>query len=467
MTTPEAWLRRQAQETPDSPAIRGDGICLSFAALDRTVDRLASALMAAGAHPGRAFGCASEDTALLAFLALAAPRAGCPFLPVNPRLPATQIGALFAKAGVAAAACDTPDQVPGPVKVLAAALLSAGSDTGQPACPLAADQVHLIIGTSGSTGEPKGAMLTGANLRAAVQASRQRLPIQPGDVWLGCLPLFHIGGLSVLFRCLEVGTTMLLHSRFDAAAVAGDLASGRATHVSLVPAMLAQLLELGCRPSSRLRCALIGGQGLPAALADRALAAGWPICPSYGMSEAGSQVATCVDATLWHPGLAGEPLPGLTIDTTATGRIRVRGPQVMAGYVNPTLSPGVGLDPDGGFETNDLGGLDETGRLRVIGRADDLLISGGENVAPLAVEDLAGRCPGVAAIGVSGRADPAWGDLLVAIVVGDVAEQDFLAWCRANLPSHLRPRAMVTVDALPLTGSGKLDRAALRRLAAC
>jgi O-succinylbenzoic acid--CoA ligase len=463
VTSPEAWLRRQAAVSPQDTALVVEDRSYRFADLDHQIDRLAEALREHGLLPGQALGCVSTHTEGLALLSLAAPRAGLALLPINPKLTESQIDALCAKAGVSVALCDDPARQ-GTLRQRLAWTQFSNLDRDAPARRGDPDAVHLIIATSGSTGTPKGAMLTGANLAAAVCASRQRLPIDPGDVWLGCLPTYHIGGLQVFFRCLEAGATILLHPHFDVEAVAADLASGRATHVSLVPAMLAQLLDNGCPPSPKLRCALIGGASLPAALAARAAAAGWPICPSYGMSEAGSQVATCARMEDWRPGMAGEPLPGLEIGTTADGRIRVRGPSVMAGYVNPTLKPGDGLDGDGWFETNDLGGLDDNGRLQVLGRADDQLISGGENVHPAVVENLAGHCPGVLSIGVTGRADPTWGDLLVAIVVGAIDETDFLDWCRAHVPSHQRPRAMLRVDALPLTPGGKLDRAALRRM---
>ncbi|PKU21595.1 class I adenylate-forming enzyme family protein [Telmatospirillum siberiense] len=463
MSCPEAWLRRQARRTPDETALICEGRTVTFAALDHQIDGLAQTLLDQELAPARPLGCVTAHAETLVRLALAGPRAGIPLLPANPKLTQEQIEALFAKAGVVSVLCDDGKADP-----------AIGRRIGLPetlprdAPQRAADpaSVHLIIATSGSTGTPKGAMLTGANLAAAVRASRQRLPIGPGDVWLGCLPTYHIGGLSVMFRCLEAGAGMRLHPRFDLPTVAADIEAGLVTHVSLVPAMLAQLLDAGCRPSPRLRCALIGGAGLPAALAEKAAAAGWPICPSYGMSEVGSQAATCVRIEDWHPGMAGEPLPGLEIGTSPAGRIRVRGPSLMAGYVNPELRPGDGLTEDGWFETNDLGGLDPSGLLRVLGRADDLLISGGENVHPATVEDIAGHCPGVSAIGITGRPDPTWGDLLVAVVVGTVEETNFLDWCRAHVPSHQRPRAMVKAAALPMNKGGKLDRAALREMAA-
>lgn len=463
MTSPEAWLRRRATDASRETVLTIEGRNLGFLEFDREIDRLAQALLDFGAQPGRPLGCVIAHAENLARLSLAAPRAGVALLPANPKLAPVQVEALFAKAGVTTAVCDVPDSLPFLPQPIGMAQM-ASLPTTAPARSADADAVHLIIATSGSTGTPKGAMLTGRNLASAVRASRRRLPIDPGDVWLGCLPTYHIGGLSVMFRCIEAGATTLLHPRFDVQAVAADLEGGHVTHVSLVPAMLAQLLDANCRPAASLRWVLIGGAGLPAALAARATAAGWPICPSYGMSEAGSQVATCVRAADWRPGMAGEPLPGLEIGTSPSGRIRVRGPSVMAGYVNPALAPGDGLDDDGWFETNDLGGLDAAGRLQVLGRADDLLISGGENVHPAIVEDLAGHCPGVRAIGVTGRPDPTWGDLLVAVVVGTVEEADFLGWCRSHVPSHQRPRAMVKAESLPMTNGGKLDRAALRRM---
>lgn len=463
MTCPEAWLRQRAEQTPHETALISDGRAITYEALDRQIDGLAQALVDKALPRGRPLGCVTPHTETLARLSLAAPRAGLPFLPVNPKLTFPQIEALFAKAGVTAALSDGQT---GDLPVARTIPLPQDLTTSAPRRSSDPSAVHLIIATSGSTGVPKGAMLTGHNLAAAVRASRQRLPIDRGDVWLGCLPTYHIGGLSLIFRCIEAGAATRLHPHFDLEAVAADIEGGRATHVSLVPAMLAQLIDAGCHPSARLRCALIGGAGLPAALAERAAAAGWPICPSYGMSEVGSQAATCVQIENWRPGMAGEPMPGLEIGTSPSGRIRVRGAAVMAGYVNPALQPGDGLTGDGWFETNDLGGLDSSGLLHVLGRADDLLISGGENIHPATVEDIAGHCPGVSAIGITARPDPTWGDLLVAVVVGTVEEKDFFDWCRAHVPSHQRPRAMVKTDALPINKGGKLDRPALRTMAA-
>ena len=466
MTSPETWLHRQAVERSNTIALQSEGGRCTFAELDRRVETMAHGLSAAGVPPGHPLGCVIDRAETLALLALAAPRAGFSLFPANPNLASGQIDGLFQTAALTTVLSDQASrQVSLSRRVIAPPSPEPYLRLASRLPSLLPTAVQLIIATSGSSGAPRGAMLTGGNLAAAVHASRHRLPLGPGDVWLGCLPLHHIGGLSVLFRCLEAGATILLHRRFDARTVAADLADGNATHVSLVPAMLGQLLDQGCRPSPRLRHVLVGGASLPLALAERAVAAGWPIHPSYGLSEAASQVATCVSAIGWRPGLAGEPLPGIEISTSPQGRIRLRGPSVMAGYVNAGLHPGDGLDADGWFETGDLGGLDASNCLQVLGRADDILVSGGENVHPVEVEGLAGRCPGVRAIGVTGKADPEWGDRVVAVVVGEVTEPAFLDWCSANVPSHLRPRQMLRVEALPVTAGGKIDRRALRRLA--
>lgn len=403
------WLRRNAAERPGSPALSG----LTWADLQDRAQALA--------EPGERPLIASTDLALAAYAAALAGRA---FFPLNPALPAETRARL-------------------------AGLVGPGGN------------VELIVATSGSSGEAKAVMLPPHALRAHAAASRARLALAAEDVWLDVLPLFHVGGLMILWRCAEAGAAVLLHDRFDPARVAADLP--RATHVSLVPAMLARLLDAGVPPGPRLRVCLVGGAALPGPLAERALAAGWPLCPTYGMSEAASQVATLVPASPgWRPGTVGRPLDGLEL-SLVDGRIAVRGAMVMAGYANPAMRPGEGLR-DGWFATGDLGAWDADGSLVVLGRADDVLISGGETIHPLAVEEIAARCPGVAAVAITARPDAVWGDRLVAAVVGEVTDEAFLAWCADHLPSFMRPREVVRLPALPLNATGKVDRRGLRRL---
>ncbi|UCV29844.1 class I adenylate-forming enzyme family protein [Ferribacterium limneticum] len=322
--------------------------------------------------------------------------------------------------------------------------------------------VALIISTSGSEGKPRAVLLGKAQLDAAAAASNLLLPLGPGDLWLNCLPLYHIGGQSILWRCASAGAAVRLHDGFDAASVAGDLASQPVSHISLVPAMLARLLDLGIRPPPTLRVTLIGGAALSRPLYERATAAGWPLYPSYGMSETAAQCATFDPADgPWHEGLVGRPMPGHEIRVGDDGRIRIRGPQVMLGYLD-----GSGLDGDGWLLTGDLGTIDANGNLTVLGRADDMLISGGRNVHPQEIESCLAACPGVEDIAVTGLPDPVWGDLIVALVVGPVAPENLLAHARAHLPSAALPRQIRHLAHLPRNATGKLERAALRRLAA-
>lgn len=334
-----------------------------------------------------------------------------------------------------------------------------------PAIHPAAPGTALVVSTSGSEGTPKAAMLSHGNLEAAAAASNARLALGPGDRWLGCLPLYHVGGLSILWRCARAGAAVLLHEGFDPEAVLGDLADRRITHISLVPAMLARLLDQGETPPASLRYALVGGAALSPALYRRARAAGWPVLPTYGMTETAAQVA-CLDpaADSWEEGLVGQPLPGNEVAVGSDGRVRIRGPQVMAGYLNPEGRSGLGLE-DGWFLTGDRGEIDSLGRLRILGRADDMLVSGGTNVHPLAVESCLAACPGVRDVAVAGVPDPVWGDLVVALVVGEIEEEGILAWSRSHLPSAARPRRILRLDRLPRNPMGKLERAALRSLA--
>ncbi|BAN34209.1 2-succinylbenzoate--CoA ligase [Sulfuricella denitrificans skB26] len=337
-----------------------------------------------------------------------------------------------------------------------------------------ADGVELFIATSGTQGEPKAVMLGGANLQAGVVASRIRLPLQAGDVWLACLPLYHIGGMAILYRCAEAGAAVMVHEGFDPQRVWDDLEKYCVTHISLVPAMLARLLDEGRdSPPPALKVALIGGGPLSAALALRARDAGWPVCASYGMSETGSQVATLCDMLQgWVPGQVGSPLPGFEVDvvgedgqpTSGIGRIRIRGAAVMVGYANPQRKMGLGLD-QGWFTSGDLGSLDAQGNLTVLGRHDDMLVSGGTNIHPQQVEEVLKRCQGVADAALTSVVDEVWGDLLVAVVVAEVDNEALGRWCRDELTGAMRPRCFIRLSALPRNALGKLDRQALRDLA--
>lgn len=389
--------------------------------------------------------------------------AGQPFMPLAPDLRGARLNALLEGAGE-----------------VALLELGRGAHTPrlrrlypprQPPDPAAAD-LRLILHTSGSEGAPRGVMHTGRALDAASAAACRRLGFAAGDLWLACLAPWHIGGIAILERARHCGGRVLALPGFDAARVWRALRRHPVSHLSLVPAMLGRLLDeaAGCRPPSSLRRVLIGGGALSRPLYERASAQGWPLCVSYGLSEAGSQVATdCGDGAPWRPGAAGLPLEGVEVaieagDVDTPGRILLRGPMLMSGYLNPARRPGDGLAGEGWFRSGDLGYL-EQGRLHVLGRGDDVIVSAGVNVHPALVERALQRHPGVREAVVVGVADPLYGERITALVVGRVEPDALLAWCREHISSAERPRRVVSLDALPRLGNGKPDRMRLRRLA--
>ncbi|HVW81751.1 MAG TPA: AMP-binding protein [Mycobacteriales bacterium] len=308
--------------------------------------------------------------------------------------------------------------------------------------------VALIIATSGSTGEPKGAQLSRAAIEASGRATHARIGCEPDDVWLACLPWHHIGGLQVMLRARLLGIPLVVHERFDVE----RFAAVDATLTSLVPTQLTRLLEAGV-DLSRFRAILLGGAAAPVELVERARASGANVVTTYGMSET---AGGCV--------YDGTPLNGVEVRTLDDGRLALRGPMLMSGYrLRPDLTAQALVD--GWLVTNDLGHVSADGRVVVAGRADDVIISGGENVAADAVADVVRRHPGIRDAAVVGVPDDRWGQRVVALVVGRVELEELRDWCSRSLPRAALPRQVVVLDELPQLPSGKLDRLAARRLA--
>lgn len=409
-TAPPDWslagaLCAAAYRSPTAPAWRYADQRLSFSELWMQVEKQAEALgetLPAKLTPS------IGDAATLAIGAYAASCRNWPFFPVDRSTPP--------------------------------AALPAGNDLPP--------DTALLIATSGSEGEPKVIPLSHRQLAAASDGANTRLTLRCGDVWLACLPLYHIGGQSILWRCARASATLSLHDGFVLDAIAADLRSGDVTHISLVPAMLAQLLDAGCPPPPSLRVALIGGAALSPALHTRALAAGWSLWPSYGMTETAAMVACSAPGEPWQAGDVGDLLPGHAARIDADGRLHLHGPQ---------------LPDDGWLSTGDLGTITADGRLRILGRADDMLISAGRNVHPATVEACLAGLPGLREIAVCGRPDPIWGDRIVAVVVGDISDEALIAHARAHLPAAAIPRTVLRMNTLPRTGAGKPDRRAIRQ----
>ncbi len=473
---PGHWLLRCSDVRGGGSVLVSAGATLDYATLCDRLGRLAGRLDQVLTDPQGPMAVLSRSPERIAWGLFLALYRGTSLLPLDPDR--SSAACLLERCRVRFAFCDegVGQGLPAGVRALPADWLTRawGGPTSPPRAA-GADEIQLLVATSGTqSASPRAVMLSAAALAAAVGASRERLGLGAGDRWLACLPLWHIGGLSILLRCLEAGAGVVLHERFDPQRVWADLETAQISHLSLVPAMLARLLDKAADlpPPPSLRVVLVGGGPLSEPLARRAWRAGWPICPSYGSSETGSQIATRrgLDEQ-WQAGDVGAPLAGVRVEivdgdgrpTPGSGRIRVSGPTLMAGYARADGASGEGLR-DGCFDSGDLGRLDETGRLHLLGRADEVLVSAGENIHPGEVEALLRSCPGVCDVAVTARPDPVWGDLLVALVVGDLPAEALQAWSRAHLPSRLQPRELIPVDALPRNSLGKLERRALRGL---
>jgi O-succinylbenzoic acid--CoA ligase len=417
---------------------------------------LAAKLRAAGARRGRPVVAVSASSEVLATAACAAFVLDCPFFPLDPALPEALAASLIEQAGAGLAIGEGQS-------LCARDILAA--EPGPPPALRPPPGPALLIATSGSSGRPKAVVLAGAALRASALASAGITPLRAGDRWLACLPLFHIGGFSILARCAFSGATPVLHQGFDPERAFAALLRERISHVSLTPTMLAHLLALERPAPPALRHALVGGAALSGDLARRAAESGWPVQPTYGMSETAAQIATLPRLPPgWRSGEVGRPFDGVQAALDGDGRLKLRGPMLMQGYANPALSPGDGLS-GGWFVTSDLAEISPEGELTILGRADEAIVSGGKKIFPATAEELLARCPGLNFVAVAGRPDPVWGEIVTALYCGPIPPGEVLDWCRENIAGAFRPRAAVRLDTPPLLANGKPDRLKLRELA--
>lgn len=339
--------------------------------------------------------------------------------------------------------------VPRPDGVVRVRRLADGTDV--------ADGTAVVVMTSGSSGRPKGVVLSHAALAASTRASIARLGCRPGERWLLCLPLDHVAGIQVVLRSEALGAEPIVVDGFDVDAVGAAIDRGDVGHVSLVPTQLVRLLDAGVDLSG-LHGVLLGGAPPSPALLDRARAGGVTVTVSYGMTE------TCGGCVY-----DARPLDGVAVETTADGLLRVAGPVLTDGYRGDVGAGDRSVrTPDGWFVTSDRGEVDASGRVVVSGRADDVAITGGENVPLGPVRTAVEALDAVRESTVIARPDDEWGEVLVAVVAPhdgvDVDLDGLREALRGTLPRHALPRRLVLVDALPRTSLDKVDATAVHRL---
>ena len=422
-----------AREAGDAPALDVDGRTLTFAELAALTRAwlLAHPRSGDGGAPHPLVGSPTLDTLVALYGLLEERRAA---LLVHPRLTAPEHAAL--------------------------ALTTASA-----ALPPHPDAATIIF-TSGTTGKPRAAVLTRGGLVASAAASAANLGWHDDDRWLLCMPIAHVGGLSIVTRCLAARASISVMPKFDARMLPDRITDRRVTLASLVPTMLSRVLEAHprWRAPAHLRAILVGGAGASPSLLQRAQERGLPLLPSYGLTETCAQIVATPYAARHDPtGYgSGMPLPGVEL-RIVDGRIEVRGPMLMAGYWDEPLHA-----PGAWFDTGDLGEIDARGCLHVHARRTDLIVTGGENVYPAEVERVLEALPGIAAAGVFGIASEAWGQEVAAVLVAagtPPSDTDLLDHVAARLAPHKRLRHVCYAAVLPHTPGAKLDRGALGKFA--
>jgi malonyl-CoA/methylmalonyl-CoA synthetase len=467
---PAAWARGWSLR-PDAAAVH-DGTWSTNADLDRRTRAVAGRLAGAGLRRGDRIVMSAATSIELVVAHVAALRLGLVVVPVNSAYKAREIAHVVDD-------CEPAACVVGPDRVDlfsascsgAALVVTPTVDLPDADAPtldaLGPDDLAMLCYTSGTTGAPKGAMLTHGNALASCEAVRLAWRWTGDDRLVLALPLFHVHGLGVgLHGTLLCGGSVVLLPRFDVDDVLDAAREHGATLFFGVPTMYnrfaasARVAEL-----ARLRLCVSGSAPLPPSLHDDlATRAGVRVLERYGMTETLMNVSNPYDGDR-RAGTVGFPLPGVDLRLAdTTDEILLRGPNVFPGYWNRPDATADAFTDDGWFRSGDIGARDADGYLSIVGRAKELIISGGYNVYPREVEDVLLEHPGVAEVAVVGEPSPEWGEVVVAVVVAAGATPDgdtLLAFAAEQLAPYKRPRAVRFVDALPRNALGKVVRSRL------
>ncbi len=499
MTTSD-WLAARAYASPHKLALIIEDKQWTYRQLDGLVNQMATHLAGHGVQPGDFVAALLPNSLEYVCLVHALARLGAVMVPLNTRLTAAEVQCQIERVNCKLVVYSVETQAEW-LTVNSQWLMVNDEWRNEPPLtinhlPFTINHFQSIVFTSGTTGQPKGAMLTFANHFWSATASSYRLGIDPADRWLSVLPLYHVGGLAVIFRSCLYGTAVILHNRFDLDAINHSLDNDDPTLISLVPTMLHRLLQTRDHWPDSLRLILLGGAAAAPELIQQAnhLPRQSPvsnlqspiIAPTYGLTEAASQAATMLPEDAAHkPGSVGKPLmftaikivddQGRNLPPGEIGEIVVSGPTVMAGYfgdwrleTGDYQSTQSSISNLQSLKTGDMGYLDDDGDLWVVQRRTDLIVSGGENVYPAEVEGVLRGYTAVAQVCVVGVPHPEWGQQVAAVVQlkpdQSVTEDTLLAYCREHLAGYKQPRRIKFVAELPQTASGKIARQETARL---
>jgi O-succinylbenzoic acid--CoA ligase len=496
------WLAHRVDATPEATALRvAEGPVLTYRDMDDRVEELAGRLSALGVGVGTHLGVCLPPAPAFVELVHATMRLGAVLVPLHARYTAAELAARAATADCALLVCGAAtEQVAREAGERAAAdgldlPVATVDDPREGTTPVrdatpetfdlpswSARRRLCLVFTSGTTGDPKAVDLRAGNVRASAAASAFRLGLDPADRWFDPLPMSHMGGLAPVYRAVMYGTELALPGPsgaegdyevggFDADGTLAAMRETGATCTSLVPTTLSRLLDAGSLPDS-LRFVLLGGAPATEALLERCFERDVPVAPTYGMTETASGIATArPDEARDHPGTVGNPLfavdvtvvsEGTAVEAGEPGELVVSGPAVAPGYYHDGAATERAFGTHG-FHTGDAGYRDGAGRVWVLNRLDDRLLTGGETVDPGEVVDALRAFPAVADAAVVGLPDEEYGERVAALVVadGDLDAAALEAHCRERLAGFKLPRTLGVTDRLPRTASGTVDREAV------
>jgi len=483
---------RHARTRPEHLAFIESGRLVTYGQLERMIEGAAQRLQAYECRNGDRVILRMRPSVSAAVMIHAIPRLGAVVVPISPSLPDSEWQRTVSLINPAVVVIDreAPESISAPSGIPQFEIdMAALSEKAPPPASMRgtegfgcidANRLHSIVLTSGTGGVPKGVALSFANHLFSALASGLNLGIRDDDRWLLNLPSHHIGGLAILMRASLYGSTVVVHSRFDVTEMMRAIEQAHVTHLSLVQTTLRQLLNAYPAPRfpQHLRAVLAGGGPVDSTLLREASMRGLPLCPTYGMTETASQVATR------PPKLSGQPIDdgapplplcdveirdgdGRRSDPDCEGTIHVRAPMVAMGYWDGSQQI-VPFTRDGWFETCDTGSLDRYGRLHVRGRRDRVIISGGEKLHAEEVESALRGIDGINDAAALGEDDAVWGQALVALIECDsgsaISDVLIRRALRETLAPYKIPKRIERVDRLPRTGLGKIDYFALRSM---
>ena len=487
------WFAERSSRTPERKALNFEGRDWSYGQMQAEIEEAAGRLAELGVGKGDRVAFLGHNQPMFLFSMFAAARLGAIFAPLNFRLTGPELAFMLADCAARALIVDdahraviTPEL---PELSALKAVLPAerpaewGAATPAAHVPAREDDVALIMYTSGTTGRPKGAMITHGNLWWNNASSMHTFDTLAADVTIVCAPLFHIGGLNVTtLTAMQKSARVVLHRTFDPGRVLGDIAAHRATTMFGVPAMflfMAQHPDFAATDLLSVRVLIVGGAPCPLPVLKTYLARGISMQQGYGLTEAspmvsflspehalskvGSSGRTPMFVEARIVGSDGRPVeaPG------AQGEILVRGPNVFKGYWGLPEATAKAIDAEGWLHTGDAGFFDDEGFLTISDRIKDMIITGGENVYPAEVESELMRCPAIAEVGVIGEPDGQWGERMVAVAAlkpgASLTLEELRDFAAARLAHYKLPKRLEFVAALPRNATGKILKYQLRQ----